>query len=352
MKRILALDGLRGLAAVTVVIAHYFGEVPGGVERLQQGWLGVEVFFVLSGFLIGSIILRDADKPGFYASFYLKRTVRILPVYFITLAAVFAAWMVFGGAAWFDAPQSPGVYLIFGQNIVSAISGVPDTEWLRPAWTLAVEEQFYVLLPLLICFCPKRALPYVLALLWASATGFRVAFEGTLAGLLLLPARIDLFIAGVGAAWALTRFDLSRYVDVFRVATIPLLICGPVIHVIGGLEAFMIYGQGILALGIASFILATALGAPDGKALLTSPALLFFGQISYALYLFHQPLNHLLHGVVLGARPALHSPEQVFVTVLAAGCSVGAAWLSWLYVEAPLLDWAKRFTPARKAAYA
>jgi len=336
MKRILELDGLRGLAAAAVVVAHYFGEVAGGSERLAFGWLGVEVFFVLSGFLIGSILLKG---PIDFGDFYRKRTYRIIPVYLVTLLAVFVAVGVFAGAGWVDQPLNPAVYLAFAQNIVTAASGVADIEWLRPAWTLAVEEQFYLLLPVLILVTPRKALPWVLAGLWVASTVFRVLVDpiSDLASHVLLPARMDLFISGVGAAWALGRLDLSRYLIWIRIAPIPLILASPVLHLLGGLDAFHIYGQGIRGLAIACFILALALGAPEGRGLLRQPVLLFFGQISYALYLFHQPINGLLHGVILDARPNLLSPEAVAVTVIATAVSVGAAYASWVLLEEPLL---------------
>lgn len=346
MKRIPELDGLRGLAAILVVVAHFFGEVPGGVERLKIGWLGVEVFFVLSGFLIGSILLRQPDLP----TFYLKRTYRILPVYWLTLAGVFAATAVFGGAGWIDQPFSPTTYLLFGQNIVSAFQNTLDMEWLRPAWTLAVEEQFYLLLPVVILATPRRGLPWVLGGLWVAALVFRVLVHpaAPLASYLLLPARMDLFISGVLAAWALARLDLTRYLLVLRIAPIPLLLVGPALFLIGGIDLFGLYGQGVLALGIACFILALALGAPEGRGLLRQPGLIFAGQISYALYLFHQPINGLLHGVILGARPNLHSPAAIFVTCLALACTVGAAYLSYCWLEEPLLRRARLVGSPRK----
>jgi hypothetical protein len=85
-KRIPELDGLRGLAALLVLIAHYFGYVAHGTKALAFDWLGVDLFFVLSGFLIGSIILANHTQPNFFLSFYLRRAARIVPVYGLSAA--------------------------------------------------------------------------------------------------------------------------------------------------------------------------------------------------------------------------------------------------------------------------
>ncbi len=95
-ERVVELDGLRGLAALVVVVAHYFGEVPSGISALTAGWLGVDVFFVLSGYLIGSLILENRHAPNFFSVFFLRRACRILPVYLVTISAVFLALALLG----------------------------------------------------------------------------------------------------------------------------------------------------------------------------------------------------------------------------------------------------------------
>ena len=86
-KRIPELDGLRGVAALAVVVAHYLGEVPHGFAALMIGWYGVDLFFVLSGFLMGSIILNHHTEPRFLTSFYRRRAARIIPIYFVVVCA-------------------------------------------------------------------------------------------------------------------------------------------------------------------------------------------------------------------------------------------------------------------------
>ena len=156
--RIPELDGLRGLAAIGVVIAHYFGEVPHGFSVFTVGWVGVDIFFVLSGFLIGSIILEQHGQPGFFKDFYRRRFARIVPIYTAVCVLTLAAAALSVGHPWSDTPFSPGVYAAFGANIVMGISNTPGDVWLRPTWTLDVEEQFYLLLPIVICVTPRKLL--------------------------------------------------------------------------------------------------------------------------------------------------------------------------------------------------
>lgn len=337
-RRITELDGLRGLAALLVVFAHYFGEAGHGVEHLQFGWLGVETFFVLSGFLIGGVIFDEQAKPAFLKSFYIRRSTRILPVYWITLAVTLSAMALFAGAPWVGRTFAMPVYLSFTQNVASALTGHYDATWLRPLWTLAVEEQFYLVLPLVLSLVTGKRVPYALGAIWLAALIFRVATHGNGGLLIQLPARMDLLISGVMAAWAKRNMNLERYMLVLRIAPIPLVTIGTLLYAFAGVTTFAIYHQGFLAVGIAAFILALSEGAPEGRKFLGSAPLRFFGKISYALYLFHQPISGLLHGVILGAEPDIGSPEGMAVSILAVAVSIGAAYTSWVFVEGPLLN--------------
>jgi peptidoglycan/LPS O-acetylase OafA/YrhL len=109
-RRVIELDGLRGLAALAVIVAHYFGEVAHGFRIFTFGWLGVDVFFVLSGYLIGSLILEQQSQPGFLGVFYLKRAARIIPVYAAVCAVTLCAAAITAGHTWSDRPFYPAVY--------------------------------------------------------------------------------------------------------------------------------------------------------------------------------------------------------------------------------------------------
>lgn len=156
--RVSEFDGARGLAVLAVVIAHYFGEVEHGFTTLRiLGPIGVNLFFVLSGFLIGSIILERVDSQNFFRVFYARRALRILPVYFLVVATTLTLiWLL--NVPWAASTLPAWSYFTFTQNFFMAVRGDVGTRWLTPTWTLAVEEQFYLLIPLLIFLLPAKAI--------------------------------------------------------------------------------------------------------------------------------------------------------------------------------------------------
>ena len=339
-KRILELDGLRGLAAILVLIAHYFGETTHGFRPLTAGWIGVDLFFVLSGFLIGTIILDNHDKPGFFWKFYLRRGARIVPVYGIVCILTLAAVALTAGHEWSDHPIDFWIYGSFSTNIAMTLWG-GGGEWLKPTWTLAVEEQFYLVMPVLIAITPRRTLLPLLILLFCGSLAFRLGFASThpQAALTLLPGRSDLLIAGVALALLHGSLDLKRYVLPLRLLSVASIACMlAVILIIPGSAGTL--GQTLLSIGIASFIGAIIGGAPEGSRY-KAPWLRWFGRISYALYLVHQPIAGLLHGLLLNGTPDVGTYAQVTVSLLAAGVSVAAAWASWRWLESPVLKLAR-----------
>ena len=325
-----------------VVVAHYFGETPHGLSAFAWGWLGVSIFFVLSGFLVGGIVLDQRDDHGFLQRFWIKRAARILPAYLAVLAAVFLAQQAFADRPWMDDVFPPWVYLTFTQNILMPLEGAEGSKWLAPTWTLAVEEQFYLLIPLLICWLSARALAPTLAVLWAAALLFRLTIHeaSPIGALTLLPSRMDLLLAGVLAAMAVRRMDLRDRLTALRV--VPLLAAIAVLAV--GLtrdhQLFVVLTPTIVSLGAAAYVLALVLGAPEGRRL-EGPVMGFFGAISYGLYLFHQPVAGLMHGLILGRRPDIDTAEGWAVSFAAVAVSIAAAWASWRWLEAPILKRAR-----------
>lgn len=336
-KRIEELDGLRGLAAIIVVIAHYFGEVAHGLRALTIGWYAVDFFFVLSGFLMGSIILRRCGEKGFLKAFYLRRAARILPVYCLVVAITIALAGMTQGHEWSDRPFPAAVYYLFITNFAMSFSEA-GSEWLRPTWTLSVEEQFYIVLPLLLWLTPRRLLPGLLCLLVAAALLFRylVRPENEIAALTLLPARMDLLLAGVAVALAAQRADLSRYLSIFRIVPLVAVLTLLVVALASRQTLFPLLSPTLLAIGFAFFLLAVLHGAPEG-ARYRSPWLQYFGRISFALYLIHQPVSGLMHGLLLDGKPDIATFAQVGVALLSVAVSVGLASASWVLIEAPIL---------------
>jgi peptidoglycan/LPS O-acetylase OafA/YrhL len=173
-QRLVALDGLRGLMTILVVISHYFAEVPHGITALMVGWIAVDMFFVLSGFLVGRLILDKQQNDNFFTVFYARRVFRTLPIYFVCLLVNAVLLSIFSGH-WVDADGAFPIwsYFVFAQNFFMAAADGIGAHWLAPTWTLAVEEHFYLLVPALFFIVPRKRIAAVLAALAVGAVAAR-----------------------------------------------------------------------------------------------------------------------------------------------------------------------------------
>ena len=360
-RRILALDGLRGCACVMVVLSHYFGEVRHGASAMMFGWVGVDIFFVLSGFLIGKLILEREGHANFFQVFYIRRFFRIIPPYVLTVLVAGLLVAVLP-QAWTDAGERFPLwsYLTFVQAWYMITTGSIGAHWLAPMWTLAVEEHFYLLAPAAIVFAPRRWLTPALIAVGCGAIAFRamVYFGGVgneMAALALLPSRADVIVWGMLAAVAYrnTAIDWSRYTLRLRVAPIAALLAALALRALSQ-PLFGVLGPTVVGLGCAAFILCLVLETPEAQRF-KSPVLRFFGDNAYCLYLTHLTVLGLMHGLLLGAVPDLATPAQWLVTCAALPVCVLVGWAMTQAIEAPLTryggSWrwsaAKRPSPAR-----
>lgn len=340
-RRIIALDGLRGVACLMVLISHFFAEVPHGVTALAFGWVGVDIFFVLSGFLIGTLILDKGGQSNFFAVFYARRFWRIIPAYLLTVLAVVFLLNILPGR-WSESSNSFPIwaYLSFLQGAWMTSSHTIGAHWLAPTWTLAVEEHFYLVAPALIIFVPRRRLVTVLALVAISALAFRAMVfgagpAGPMAGLVLLPGRADQLALGILAA-LLFRFPRDRRWTMSALRTSGLAALLVTIGLSAWQNAMMyVLGPTIMGIGCAGTILALARGAPEAVRLRSS-VLRFFGDNAYCIYLIHLPVLGILHGILLGTSPDLEHPAQWAVTILAIPITIALGRLMTWSIEEPL----------------
>ena len=363
--RIAALDGIRGLMTILVLISHFFGEIANGFPVLGLGWYAVNMFFVLSGFLIGRLIIEKMDHANFLTVFVMRRVCRTVPSYMISVAMIFTALWIFRSQPWtqFKTEFPVWSYVTFTQNIFMCFTNDVGAYWAAPTWTLALEEQLYVLLPLVFFLAPRRFWLRILIGVSLLAVVLRAVIftsQGIDAiwGLVLLPTRGDVLVMGVIAAIIykdkaidLARFDLALRIAAVMLlfATVLLILCDPIER-----RLFNIFGPLFVSGGFACLLLAIARGAPEGKRF-ESKLLCFFGHISYCVYLTHLMVLGLMHGLVLHAKPALGSVEQWLVTFGALGVAVILAWAMTTFIEAPLTAYGRSWTwgamkPARAIA--
>ena len=358
-SRIAALDGLRGLMMIFVLFSHYVAEVPHGFGFLAVGWVAVIVFFVLSGFLVGRLIIDKRDAGNFLLVFYLRRVCRTFPTYFLTVALVLLIVSLLDGKPWVhgDEPLPTWSYFAFAQNLFFLAQQSFGQHWLSPTWTLALEEQFYLVAPIVFLAAPRRF--WVPALLGLCATGLAVRACGILTGTLgfaplaLMPASLDVLCAGLMLA-ALVRngcIDWPRWSLQLRVAPILLLLgVAGLQRLDGGVVGprFQILGPGLMAVAASLLILMLIEGAPEARRF-RSPLLAFFGRISYGVYLTHLPVLGLMHGVLLNAEPDIRTPAQIAVTAASAVLTIALSHGLTRLFEEPIQAWARRvcWSPAR-----
>lgn len=350
IPRIPQLDGIRGLAILLVIVHHYifgtFNSPPPSTPLdylslpLHLGWTGVDLFFVLSGFLIAGILLENRHSPNLYPVFYARRALRIVPLYFLAL-------VLFPLVQTANSPIPLWSYPLFLQNIYAAHTQTFPPTWLTPTWSLAVEEQFYLLLPLAIRNLRTRSLLALTLAAILAAPLFRLAyhFSGNpfFGPYTMLPCRADSLGVGVLLALALRHAPTRAWLQARRKLYLPVLTVLGLIVLYTTRNRFGIKINAIGYTAVALFygvLLLWVLLQP--QRLFTTRPLLWLGTHAYGLYLFHCAVNHLLHTHLLAAEPAVMTPPAIAVTLLAFVLILPIAALTWNRLERPLIHYGHR----------
>lgn len=339
MQRVKELDSIRGLASVTIVIYHLWFPAVGVFG------LAVDLFFVLSGYLITTIILDNALTEGFLFSFYVRRSLRIWPVYYLTLAVV----VLING--FLPTPGNLGdlpFYLTYTQEIAHSWMGREPTFPLafRHTWSLAIEEQFYIFWPVMIWIVGRRGLPAMVLAVVGVAVSARawgvnhfilitrcdgLALGGLLAGLIGERAR-----AYQMSSWSRTRFTTLSLatpgvVLMVIVCTTLLNARWPELAPPSTIDSLKMLGTNLVLFATVGGIVLHS-GRSELR-WLRNPLLVYLGTISYGIYIYHYIIINSWHNF------ALHYgwPENLVVDLLKLGASIALAMLSWHLVERPIL---------------
>lgn len=364
------LDGLRAVAYLLVFFfhAHYF----------ELGWIGVQFFFVLSGFLITGILLdmkKSLPAGGYFLKFYGRRFLRIFPLYYVYLILMggLVAWLI-------SIPYRPGYMSVFEEQVKYAYFYVYNffftTVFHKPAfffehlWSLSVEEQFYIFWPLLIFIVPERFQKKLFLALIVLGPVFRTAFYFIHASgefrifrpevaeaLYPLPfTHVDAFAFGA----YLSRYPMPKAKEQFFILLGLVPLAGFTTQYLatgqfGAFSAFgyplllpdgfkFIWGYSLLNYFFAVTIQAVARQGMFNRFLEWSP-MRYLGKISYGLYVFHQPVIWFAFDIEeLGLE---ESAVQPIAAVIAFFGALLIASVSYRFMEKPLLNLKDRFFPVR-----
>jgi peptidoglycan/LPS O-acetylase OafA/YrhL len=339
------IDGLRAVAVTSVLIFHAFP------SRLPGGFVGVDIFFVISGFLISGIIFQGLARGNFsFVEFYSRRIRRIFPA----LLLVCAACLIFG---WFS--LMPDQFRTLGKHVVGGSlfssnfvllheSGYFDSESahkpLRHLWSLGIEEQYYLLWPALLFLCRKRASATVVLLLTLALVSFAfnlqlTASNRSMAYYLPLTRFWELMIGSGLAYWARAKTGagsggrwpsispqfaphLANITSILGVAAILLSLV-----VINERKAFPGWWALLVCAG-AALVIGAGSQAWINRRILGSRPFVWIGLISYPMYLWHWPL--ISFGEIMSNKPS------IAYRAAALAATVALAWLTYTFVELPL----------------
>jgi peptidoglycan/LPS O-acetylase OafA/YrhL len=324
------IDGLRALAVIPVILFH------AGFELFSGGYVGVDVFFVISGYLITTILIEDIENKRFsIVNFYERRARRILPaLFFVMLVCIPFAWMWMLPSQMKDFSQSLVAVILFASNILFWIeSGYFDAtaeeKPLLHTWSLAVEEQYYVLFPIFLIlawrFGKNRVFWMIVVMaaisLLLSEWGWR---KQATANFYLAPSRVWELFAGSIAAFVVQKNGVQKN---NLLASLGLLMILLSIFVYDEKTPFpSVYGL-VPILGVVLLVLYAEKETVAAK-LLSTKVFVGTGLISYSAYLWHQPL-------LAFARIKSSEPPSNTVLLALISLSIVLAFLSWKYVENP-----------------
>jgi len=367
------LDGVRGLAILLVLTCHFdLIQSPPSMGPLRLfplrdllflGWSGVDLFFVLSGFLITGILLDTRESKNYFSSFYIRRALRVLPLYFLAVVGYFHLILPFGRQ--FGLRLSNATEPWFWLHLSNWGLAYHHTErnWLDHFWSLGVEEQFYLFWPLVVFYSrPNRLVSVCLSCL-AVSFGLRLAYGHTHPAntaflYLLTPFRIE------PLAWGSLAAAVTRAGPNLQLLTERRILGGAAIAGLVGVAAAVWSGRSVdhdslplATYGYTAFALLyvclvtyayVASGTPEWLASqLRRPGLRSWGKYSYAIYVFHMPVLKVwttLYQRGVGAVPDRWKILVWLAAMLAGfGSTYAVSLVSWHSIEKHFLRLKVRF---------
>jgi peptidoglycan/LPS O-acetylase OafA/YrhL len=340
-------------------LAHIDGE-GGAVERLvlgatRAGWAGVDLFFVLSGFLITGILLDARGGEGYFRTFFARRVLRIFPLHYAYLAVLFLVVPALLPALDVRSGSQGWLWSYLGNVLFAREQGFQASPYAAHFWSLAVEEQFYVLWPVVVWLLPARRLAAVCAALVFGAFALRLGIHRTTfnatAAYVLTPARMDALAMGalvsvaarVPGWWPRARRAAPGVLGLSAAAVAAVWVRQG--GLFGGDPAVQVWAFGPLAAGFAAVLVLAVDGAGPAalRRALASPFLRAAGTYSYGLYVLHYPIFLGLEGAGISSTALASATGSRLAGIagfaaVAGGATFAAALLSWHLLEKRFLQ--------------
>lgn len=369
-KHIPELDGVRGIAILLVLIYHFGANISAPTKLLyyaQQGflfgWAGVDLFFVLSGFLITGILLDAREQPRYFSNFYIRRVLRIFPLYYLYLVLLLFLGVT-GAAGWASVRlEELPWYAVYLQNFRQAFGR--DFFLGDHLWSLAIEEQFYMLWPFCIYLLGTRTLKRLcFAMCGAALLGrlvvdhYGISSQGWDLFYKFTPFRLEAI--ALGSLVAIQRRQVPDFASLKRIGQLTLA---------GGLVPFLTLfyftrtvaprsrpmetvGYTMIDLAFAGcLILACVAAESGGNSLLRFPLFRSFGKYSYGMYMWHLPIlgttSWWMMIIMKGGPPFIHAVVQILV---GSALTYGLALLSWYTFEKRFMNLRLRWADGRIAS--
>lgn len=352
-----AVDGLRALSILLVMGFHQLGPASGWIGQKLSGWAGVDLFFIISGFLISSILLKERDRDGTFSlkNFYVRRWLRICPAYYLFLAFMFA-FMLWRGQHDYSAFAIAGLYLT-NVDMAAAWGLLPPRSGLIHTWSLSVEEQFYLLWPATLLLVKDRALKVCLGIIaavycWRLALiTMGVSWMRISVG---LDTKLDSLMLGVLAAllWrmpvaqsALKNFfakPLAQWGAAAAVVTALAFLGHPALAGSAEQTVFWALKMPVTLIAMTGLLLAILANPTSAFGqFLSSRPMVFIGRLSYSLYLWHiivnfPETNAIFENICQHRKYVVEFAKYAVCFAIASG--------SYYLVEQPFLKLKSRFS--------
>lgn len=354
-----ALDGLRGLAIILVIVAHCENalSLPAKpdviVEVIQKvisySTCGVDLFFVLSGFLITGILIRSKNSANYFRSFYARRALRIFPLYYLVLFLIFCGTQLFGEPPdhLMGTPADRIWLWFYGTNILMMLNRNWTYASLNHFWSLAVEEHFYLIWPLLVRVLQPRNITWVciasLPISLLIRAGFVYLLHDPLSAYVLTICRLDALLMGCLIAVVAHLTDVNRLMKPTKIAA---FVIGATLTTFIYFEPPLsnearVFGPSIFALFFAVLLVLTLI-QENFKKFFEISFLRELGKYSYGMYIFHSIIIGALQCIWnMSALPPVLS--YCFFFAIVWSCTMLLAVVSYQTYEVRFLELKKYF---------